>query len=159
MNKTIVLKTATQVDNAISCIKQVLAEKEVHEVVIKPHRADRSLAQNRLLHRWFGEIAGENGEVMEDVKLRYKKKFLIDIFMKREDSEYAHTIGTLRDLYQQGHKKDAMYLHEQVVKLTSTAEANVAEMTEFLNLIEMDAATHGIQLSRPDDLYSHAVGS
>jgi hypothetical protein len=156
MNKVITLKSEYQRDHAINTIRELPLEP-VCDVHITLHKENRSLAQNRLLHKWFGEISKETGETTEDVKIRYKGKFLIDIYMQREDSEYAQTINTLRELYRQGHKKDATYLHAQVVRLTSTADANIEEMTEFLNLIEMDAGTHGIQLSRPDD-YHKALG-
>jgi hypothetical protein len=158
VQKKVILKTTTQVDSAISYIKDAVLADETHEVIIQPHKASRSLAQNSLLHKWFGEISKETGETPEDVKFRYKKAHLIDIFMRREDSEYAQTVETLRELYRQGYKKDANFLHSQVVRLTSTADCTVAEMQEFLELIEIDCAANGFQLSRPEEYYKKAMG-
>lgn len=131
---------------------------DIHIVKIEPYKETRSTAQNRLMHKWFGEESEQTGDSPDEVKRRYKKKFLIDIFMQREDGEYAKTIQTLRDLWKKGYEADATYLHERVVDMTSTASATVDEMCELLNYIEMDAAQHGIVLTRPESLYLKALG-
>ncbi len=131
----------------------------LHVVKIEPHKETRSVAQNRLLHKWFGEESEQTGESPAEVKKRYKAKFLIDIFMQREDGEYAKTIQTLRDLWKKGYEADAKYLHKRIVDMTSTADASLDEMCEFLNYIEMDAAQHGIVLTRPESLYLKAIGA
>ena len=132
--------------------------RPVCQVVIRDAREIRSTAQNSLLHKWHAEESEHTGELPDEVKRRYKKQFLVDIFMQREDGEYARLILTLRKLHKEGHKKDAVFLYNQVVDLTHTADASVEEMTAYLNYIEIDARQRGVPLSRPDDLYRDALG-
>ena len=156
MNRTIVIVGDIQKQNAISVLREIPLEP-VHEVIIQEHKTTRSLAQNRLLHKWFGEISAEQGILPDEVKFTYKKRFLIDIFSRRDDGVYLQTLEALRKLYKDGYKDDSLFLHRQIVNKTSTSDANVKEMTEFLNYIEIDAAQQGIVLTRPDD-YSVALG-
>jgi hypothetical protein len=155
MNKTITIKSDYQRDYALSIIKDLPLDP-VHDVVIKPHKSDRSAAQNALYWKWMTEIGNHDGDMKEEVAERYKDKFLVQIF-ERDDKEYGEMIQTLRNVYSSGAKKDALTLRKKVVKLTSTTNCNVEQMKEYLNFIEMDAASRGIELTRPDD-YKFAIG-
>ena len=54
-------------------------------VRIDQKQEDRSKAQNRLLHMWFGQIARHTGDTPEAIKFEMKKKYLAKIYVR--DSE------------------------------------------------------------------------
>jgi hypothetical protein len=128
------------------------------QVVFRDARNVRSIAQNSLAHHWYGEEAREAGSTPGEVKLYYKRKFLIDIYRRREDGEFEAMIQSLAELSEKGFRKNAVELYDQIVKMTSTAEASVDEFQEFLNYHEVDARQRGVNLSNPDDLYREALG-
>ena len=51
-------------------------------VRIDQKQEDRSKAQNRLLHMWFGQIARFTGDEPEKIKYEMKKKFLAKIYIR-----------------------------------------------------------------------------
>lgn len=126
------------------------------EVLIHEYKADRSASQNSLMWKWLTIIGSELGESKDDVHERYKGKFLVHIY-ERDDIEYAETISSLRKLYLQD-KAVGADLFKKVVKLTSTTRANVKQMTEYLNDIELDARSLNINLPHPEDQYLLAMG-
>ena len=128
----------------------------LHELNITEHKKDRTLAQNRLMWLWYTVIAGDSGELKKDVHYNSKKQFLVPIF-ERDDQEYAAMIQSVRDVHKSGMVKEAKHLSDQIVKLTSTRRADVKQMTEYLNEIEIDSNYKGIPLPQPDD-YKFAMG-
>ena len=129
----------------------------LHEVIIRPHKKDRTAAQNALMWLWFTTIAGEHGETKEDVHEQYKGQILVHIY-ERDNPEYAEMIETVRGIHRDGKIKQAKQLHKAIVKLTSTTRATVEQFTEYLNDIEKDAISKGIKLEHPEDRYNLAMG-
>jgi hypothetical protein len=155
MKKTITVKSEYQRDYALRLVKELPLDV-VHDVEIKEHKSNRSVSQNALYWLWLTEIGNSYGEMKEEVAERYKDKFLVQIY-ERDSSDYAEMIEALREVYRQGAKNEALALRKKIVGMTSTTNANVTQMTEYLELIEMDAACRGIELTRPDD-YRTAMG-
>jgi hypothetical protein len=129
----------------------------MHEVIIREHNKDRSIAQNSLLWLWQTLIANELGWTKEEVHRYYKKTFLVHIF-ERDDEEYALMIATVRTVHKAGMKKEAKRLSDAIINLTSTTDASVKQMTEYLKDIERDATDQGIRLPHPKDRYEEAMG-
>ena len=156
MPHTITLQSQEEKTRASNLILS-LPDTPVYEVVIRKHKKDRSLAQNAVLWLWYTVIAGELGYTKDDMHLIYKKKYLVPIF-ERDDPEYAKMIESVRTVWKAGLKKDAHSLKDQIVKLTSTTDANTKQFTEYLDDIEKDAIGQGIILPQPENQYKQAMG-
>lgn len=148
MTQKLVINSEEVRNRALTIIKG-LPLTPVQEVVIREYKKDRSLEQNALYWRWLTVIGNELGETKEDLHERYKSKFLVHIY-ERDDPEYAETVQTLRNLYEQGYKTESLSLHKKVVALTSTTSATVKQMSEYLHCIEMSAAELAIKLPAPE---------
>ena len=61
---------------------QAIGEGKPLVVRIDQKQEDRSKAQNRLLHMWFGQIARFTGDEPEKIKYEMKKKFLAKIYIR-----------------------------------------------------------------------------
>lgn len=144
MKSTIIISSEELRDRAVAIIA-ALPLTPVHEVVIRDHKKDRSTEQNSLYWRWLTVIGNALGESKEDVHERYKGKFLTHIY-ERDDIDYANMIQSLRLIYSQGMKVEAVALRKQIVALTSTTTATVPQMTEYLESIERDVSSLGIRL-------------
>lgn len=129
----------------------------LHEVIVRPYKADRSALQNALLWKWYTVIGNEQGSSKEEVHTYYKGKFLVHIY-ERDDTEYAAMILAVRKVYQSGMKAEAKRLENAIIELTSTTRANVDQMREYLTEIDRDAQAKGIPLPRKDDMYYESMG-
>jgi hypothetical protein len=107
---------------------------------------------------WNTIIGAELGESKEDVHERNKRRFLVPIY-ERDDPEYAAMIEAVREVHRHGMKAQAETMAKKITVLTSTTKATVDQLTEFLNEIERDAASLGIMLPRPDDVYREAMAA
>lgn len=118
----------TEIDR-IKILTVIQALKEgVHWIVeIKRYRKKRTVSQNSLLHMWLSCIAQETGNTLEDTKYAYKVKFLP--------------------------KKKLIIFGNEIERPLGTSELDTKQMTDFMNLIEADAAGEGIVLPHPDDLH------
>lgn len=98
-----------------------------YSIVITKVVKKRSLAQNRLMWLWFKCLEMETGQPSQDWHDYYCKK-LLSREMSTPDGE--------------------------IVKLAGhTSILNTAQMTDFLNNVQSDAATEwGVTLPLPDDL-------
>jgi hypothetical protein len=141
---TIILSSAELKRRAVAIING-LALDPVHEVVIREHKKNRSLEQNAFYWEILTIIGNALGESKEAVAERYKDKFLVQIY-ERDDPEYAEMVQSLREVWKQGMKKEAVNLRKRIVSFTSTTSANVSQMAEYLTNIERDAASLGIRL-------------
>jgi len=156
MKQTIIIRDTSLKERASEIIN-LIPFAPLHELVIRPHHQDRTVAQNSLMWMWHTIIGASLGETKDAVHLRYKGKFLVPIY-ERDDPDYAETIETVRKVYRMGGKVEARALYDAIVKLTSTTTATTAQFTEYLKDIEHDAAGIGIVLPRPEDRYHLAMG-
>ena len=156
MSQSIILTDGETKQRAADMIL-ALPDIPVHQMQIKLHKVDRSLAQNGLYWVWLTIIAGERGQVKDEIHLECKKRFLIPIF-ERDNPEYAEMIQSVRTVWKSGLHKDAHSLKRQIIKLTSTRDADTKQFTEYLNDIERDAQEKGVWLPHPEDQYNQAMG-
>lgn len=149
MKLSIILKSELHRETAVNAIAALPLEP-VYEIIIREHKKDRSAEQNALYWKWLTVIGNELGEPKEDIAERYKDKFLVQIY-ERDNPEYAEMVQSLRNIWLQGMKAEAVNLRKKIVSLTSTTTANVKQMTEYLENIERDAANLSIRLPYPED--------
>jgi len=114
-------------------------ESQGIEVVVRPYRKRRSLAQNRLLWWWLNQIAehinASQGTAFSDEEIHewMKRKFL---------------------------GADVVELHGDKVEVRkSTRKLNTQQFTEYLEQIDWFCVEHlDMMLPRPEDLYEEAMG-
>lgn len=98
-----------------------------YTITIKRANEKRSIPQNDLMWMWLTCIERETGTPKEDVYMYYCKKFLMKTI-------------------QIGNKMERIY--------NTSSKLNMEQMTEFLNKIQIDAATElGITLPKPEDRF------
>lgn len=149
MKTTIIIRSEEHRQRALNLIRLAPLEPLL-EVTVKEHKKDISAGQRALYWQWLTVIGSYLGESKETLHERYKDRFLTIIY-ERDNPEYAEMISSLREVYRQGMKEAALSLRKQVVCLTSITTATVAQMSEYMNDIEMDASSMAIQLPHPDD--------
>ena len=132
-------------------------------VRIDQKQEDRSKAQNRLLHMWFGQMARHTGDTPEAIKFEMKKKFLAKIYVR--DSEeareaYDAVIG-YRDVVQSLDGEDKRIhtvKYNRVVRMfiqdhVKSSKATKKQFSEFCDKIHAFASVElGVYLNYPDDL-------
>lgn len=98
-----------------------------YTITIKRANEKRSIPQNDLMWMWLTCIERETGTPKDDVYMYYCKKFLMKTI-------------------QVGNKMEHIY--------NTSSKLNMEQMTEFLNKIQVDAATElGITLPKPEDRF------
>lgn len=106
------------------------------QVEIREYRRDRSLAQNRLMWMWHTIIGKELGYDPEEI----------------HDMVKVRVLGVERKSVQSDHGEMV-----ELIVPKSTAKLKVAEMTKFLEAVELLASSLGIVLPHPD-IYDVAFG-
>ena len=156
MKNTLIIRDKSIRDNAAKMVQYIPIDP-LHEVIIREHKKERSIAQNSLMWMWITLIAGERGETKNDIHFECKKNHLVKIY-ERDDADYAKMIESVRVVHKAGMVDEARNLADQIVELTSTTKSNVKQFTEYLNDIEKDAIGKGIPLPHPEDRYYIAMG-
>jgi hypothetical protein len=157
MKHTLVIRTPEIAARAIEIVGRLHLCDELHEVIIREHKKDRTAAQHSLYWLWLTIIASELGETKDAIHLRYKKKYLVHIY-ERDDADYAAMIEAVRAVHRAGMKKESAAMERKIVELTSTTTANVAQFSEYLADIEKNASSLGIRLPHPEDVYRISMG-
>jgi hypothetical protein len=147
---TIILKTPELKRRAVEVISALAIDGPLMEVVIREHKKNRSLDANALYWKWLTVIGAELGESKDDLHERFKEKWLVTIY-ERDDPEYAEMLQSLRAVYRQGMRTEALALRKRIVALTSTTTATVAQMSEYMASVEHFAAETGIRLPFPEE--------
>lgn len=117
-------KSTDSVDKILTRLNYLLSGVD-YTITITRRKGKRSLAQNRLMWMWFRCIADQTGNSPQDIHDVYCDKFLRIPIMIDNKEQYASQ---------------------------STSKLNTKEMKDFLDKVQMDAATElGIVLPSPDD--------
>ena len=120
----------------------------IMEVIIKPHKQDRSLMQNAFYWKILTIMGDDLGQTKDEIHHNMKHKFLVKIFM-RDDDGYAEMVSALRAVKSESPGLAAS-LGREIVNLTSTTQANVKQMREYLDDIQHFASSLGIKLPAPE---------
>jgi len=115
------------------------------EVIVKPHKRNRSLEQNATYWQWITIIGNELGNTKDEMADIYKGMFLVPIFT-RDDPGFAEMMAHLQSLPDRQHK----IFTREVVRLASTTQCNVQQFSEYLDDIARHAADLGIKLPAPE---------
>lgn len=140
MNQKITITTDQHKARA-KMIIDALPVDEPHQVAIRPHKRNRSADQNAymwLIETIMGESIGLTKDAMHEL---HKQEFLAPIFI-RDDPGYAEMYFSV-EATPEPHKTA---LKRWVINKTSTTQANVAQMSEFIDSIKQQAAELGIRL-------------
>jgi len=137
-----------------NCIKALFMAQqdsdEVLEVVIQPAKRKRSLAQNRLYWKWVSQWAEHTGDSEQRAHHIFKYKFLVTIFY-RDDAQYAamcDSVKVLKSMDREHYDK----ISAHVIRQTSTTDASVKQMTDYLDQIERYCYANDFTLTIPDEL-------
>lgn len=99
--RSFIIKSAEIRTIATNAVKRITSEP-VMVVIIKPFEDNRSLAQNRLFHKWVSEIASEAGNTIDEQKYELKRDFgLVDVMpdgIKIPRSTSKYKMGEFMDL-------------------------------------------------------------
>ena len=121
-----------------------------HEVIIREHKEDRSNAQNRISHMWYGEIAAIIGGTAEEVKRECKLLYGCPILIADNETfaeAYKRTVSVLP-------YEDRL---EAMRYMDVTSIMSVTEMSKYLDEIDKTYSAMGFYLSHPEDLYLRAM--
>lgn len=144
MKQTIVIHTAEH-RNLAKAVIDCLPLDVVHDVVIREHKRNRSMEQNRFYRAILTIIANELGMTPDALAKDYKGRFLSHIY-ERDVPEYAEMIETVREVWRSGAKAQAEKLNKHIVNMTSTTTATVPQMQEYLDCIIHHANSLAIKL-------------
>ena len=142
MKQTIVVSSEELKNRAIAIVLNLPVD-EPHDVAIKPHKADRSTLQNSYYWRVLTIIGSDLGMTKDEMHDVYKEKFLVPIFT-RDDEGYAEMVDAIKDSDRQD------VLTREMLRLTSTTQCTVKQMSELIDDIQHHAASLGIRLPAPE---------
>lgn len=148
--KTSLKISSEEIRRRAVAIIEALPLDVVHEVKISEYKRNRSLEANALYWQWLTIIGNELGESKEAKHEFYKDSFLVQIY-ERDNLEYAEMLQTLREVYREGMRDEALSLRKKIVALTSTTDATTKQMSEYMSEIEKHAASFGIRLPFPEE--------
>lgn len=148
--KTFTLKSPDILQRAAEYILN-LPDSPLMEVVVKPHKKDRSAQQNSLYWKWLTVIAGERGELKEDIHEEFKSRMLAPIFERDDPDGYGQMMQAIRTVYREN-KEMALHLRKETIKLTSTTDCTVEQFTEYLNEIDRYCMKEGICLPMREEM-------
>ncbi len=136
---------------AIEKLKSFKLKKPI-EVISRIYKLTRNNAQNRLLYKWYAEIAKQSGNGIEHERNTLKFRYGCQILCQNDKNEH------FRDFYE---KLINIYNYEQCVDSMSfisvSSLMNMREFTDYLKQIECYAINHGYYLTKPDE-YNQAMG-
>lgn len=127
-----------------------LPEKPIYEVIIRPYKKDRTLAQNRLMWMWHTEYAEYFGvEKKEDQHEVFKENHVLPILL-RDDED-----GRLTRMYELC-RQDPMAKSE-LISLLSTTHLSTGQFSEALDEYDRVTASKGLCFTHPEDRYYEAM--
>ena len=117
----------------------------------------RSLDQNALLHKWYGEIARHYGDrTMLNVKATCHVDYGVAIRCRDELFNYIW-VNTLAPL---GYEKQVSFFEKQYRKVESdgvksvlymTSVMTAPELSEYMDAMQRDYRAEGVHLTVPED--------
>jgi len=121
------------------------------QIDIRMYKKDRSLAQNRLTHHHYRQIALQTGHNAGYIKAECKLVYAAPILIA-ENEEFAAKWTAVQPGLD----------YEQQIKLAGmvdmTSIMNLAQMSNYIEEYMNVYQANGIHLSHPEDLYFEAMG-
>ena len=94
MNNPITITNEATRQVAIKRIADLSLDDKAWDVSVEKHVASRTLAQNRLYHRWLGIIASDTGNSHEAIHEHCRKEFLPPLFAEIAGKTYGYRRST-----------------------------------------------------------------
>jgi len=105
---------------------------------------DRSLEQNALIHKWFGEISEQRGEhTAAETKVICKRMFFIPI-LRAEDEEFNAILVSLSGMPEE----QKMHL---IDLLPVTSICTVKQMSKGMDDMFLHYSGMGVELTQPEE--------
>lgn len=159
MSLIIIIDTDRSKTQAFNCIAELPLDP-VYEVAIQPHNAEksRSISQNRLSFRWYGEIAAQTGQTSSEARA-YCKLHLGIAIVKNGTSSACHKFREQYDsIIRPLAYEQKMALMGPPIDFPVTSLFSVKQFNEYLGEMQRHFAEQGIVLTTLDDLYNEAMG-
>jgi len=131
-----------QIRNRAMAIVEKLPVDGTVEVCIKLHKRNRSVDQNAIYWKWLTVIGNDLGNTKDEQHDIYKEMFLSKIFT-RDDPEYSEMMEVVSQVPV---KDGGTFLRKKIIDLTSTAQASVKQLGEYLDDVQHHATSLGIRL-------------
>ena len=107
--------------------------------------ASRTLSQNALLHKWYGEIAKREHDSADAVKGRCHIQYGLPIKMRDAQWAWVWNQAPPNLNYEQKCKLMASGV------LTVSSGMTTTELTEYMNAMQRDYLARGVNLTIPED--------
>lgn len=117
MKRKIILRSEELCNRAVEVVMWMHREEGLHEMIIQPYKAKRTLEQNAYLHKLLADIANFTGDSLASTKSDMKQEFLEPLSRRQ------------------------MKNGDWQVEYPSTADMNTKELSEFCEKIEAWAIT------------------
>lgn len=105
----------------------------------------RTLSQNALIHKWFGEIAKQSGESVDEVKLDCKGWQGIPILLA-EDPEFFEFYEKFKAMY-----PDADERRKQLKFVPVTSIMTTNQLGRFADAVFRNYSQQGFRLTVPEE--------
>ena len=109
------------------------------------HPPKRTLSQNALIHKWFGEIATQTNESVDEVKLDCKGYQGVPMLLA-EDQEFAEFYEKFRAMY-----PDAEQRRKALKWVPVTSIMTTSQLGRFADAVFREYSQQGIRLTVPED--------
>ena len=143
--QTIILTGPTQ---RLAAIAEVMALPDNTVLTFRDADETRTVKQNRLLHKWFADIATALGdqsaaEVKVDCNLKYGRPI-----KARDNPDWEAVFGfVFRGLDIEKKRKAVL-----ILDIPFTRDMTVKQLREYMDQMQRDYAAEGIALTDPDAL-------
>jgi hypothetical protein len=109
------------------------------------HEPKRTLSQNSLLHMWFGEVAKQDDETPDEIKLDWKAHFGVPM-LRAEDQEFAAFYEDLKQTVPDPEKRRKSLRYVSISSIMTTSQ-----LRRSSNSFEREYRERGFRLTIPED--------
>ena len=150
MKKKLILSSEAIKERA-KVIIDSLPPEHTHEMILRPYKVDRTEEQRRTYWRWLTLIGNDLGYTKDEMANEYKEKFLLPIYIREDVGNYEASVQAVKAVRGSGMVDQANTLKKQIIEGTTTNDANVKLMAEYLTDIKHHATSLDIRLPMPED--------
>lgn len=146
----LIANSQTSLAECLGCAGKLWREHKYMKMTLSFGR-DRSLEQNRLLHKWFTEIADQRAEhTAAEIKVICKRQFFIPV-LRGEDEAFNDILNSLVGMSEE--QKNAL-----VELLPVTSICTIKQMSTCMDQIFMHYTGLGVELTQPENDELHKQG-
>lgn len=157
----IVLLDEARFSRAMLILEALQGKPDTYEMILKPHKVDRSASQNAIYQIWMRTMGAELGYTSEEMKFEMKRMFLLPIYKADPDEKHnrmREALDQLNFFKSEGYGDRATVVYRNLIADLSTTKASLDQFREYLDLIDRHAASLSIILPRKSAEYYEAMG-